>query len=80
MAEDLNEKALQAVEHARTSGKIKKGTNEVTKSLFAQADLHYTISNRRITTRYSDGESAKESAKVCQIQGLQLQLPLLTHR
>jgi len=33
MAEDLNEKALQAVEHARTSGKIKKGTNEVTKSI-----------------------------------------------
>ncbi|MAG16286.1 50S ribosomal protein L7ae [Candidatus Woesearchaeota archaeon] len=33
MADDLSEKALQAVEHARTSGKIKKGTNEVTKSI-----------------------------------------------
>ncbi len=34
MAEkDLTEKALQAVEHARTSGKIKKGTNEVTKAI-----------------------------------------------
>lgn len=34
MAEkDLAEKALQAVEHARTSGKIKKGTNEVTKAV-----------------------------------------------
>ena len=30
---DIAEKALQAVEHARTSGKIKKGTNEVTKSV-----------------------------------------------
>ncbi len=30
---DLAEKALQAVEHARTSGKIKKGTNEVTKAV-----------------------------------------------
>ena len=33
MADDLSEKALQAVEHARNSGKIKKGTNEVTKSI-----------------------------------------------
>ncbi len=34
MAEkDLAEKALQAVEQARTSGKIKKGTNEVTKAV-----------------------------------------------
>ena len=30
---DIMEKALQAVEHARASGKIKKGTNEVTKSV-----------------------------------------------
>ena len=34
MAEDdLTEKVLQAIEQARTSGKIKKGTNEVTKSI-----------------------------------------------
>ncbi|MBI2664853.1 50S ribosomal protein L7ae [Candidatus Woesearchaeota archaeon] len=33
MADDLSEKALQAVEHARSTGKIKKGTNEVTKSI-----------------------------------------------
>src|SRR3989338_4900908 len=34
MAEkDLAEKALQAVESARTTGKIKKGTNEVTKAV-----------------------------------------------
>ena len=33
MADDLGEKALQAVEQARVSGKIKKGTNEVTKSI-----------------------------------------------
>ncbi len=30
---DLTEKALQAVERARSTGKIKKGTNEVTKSV-----------------------------------------------
>ena len=30
---DLMEKAFQAVEHARTTGKVKKGTNEVTKSI-----------------------------------------------
>ena len=34
MAEkDLSERALQAVEHARSTGKIKKGTNEVTKAV-----------------------------------------------
>ena len=33
MADDLSEKALQAIEQARNSGKIKKGTNEVTKSM-----------------------------------------------
>jgi len=33
MADDLSEKALQAVERARSSGKIKKGTNEVTKAV-----------------------------------------------
>ena len=33
MADDLAEKALQAVEQARVSGKIKKGTNEVTKAV-----------------------------------------------
>ena len=33
MADDLSEKALQAIEQARGSGKIKKGTNEVTKSM-----------------------------------------------
>lgn len=33
MADDLAEKALQAVESARTTGKIKKGTNEVTKAV-----------------------------------------------
>ena len=31
--DDLVEKALQAIEKARVSGKIKKGTNEVTKSI-----------------------------------------------
>ena len=31
--DDLIEKALQAIEKARASGKIKKGTNEVTKSI-----------------------------------------------
>ena len=31
--ENVNEKALQALEAARTNGKIKKGTNEVTKSI-----------------------------------------------
>ena len=30
---DLTEKALQAVEQARSTGKIKKGTNEVTKAV-----------------------------------------------
>ncbi len=33
MADDLAEKALQAIESARTTGKIKKGTNEVTKAV-----------------------------------------------
>jgi large subunit ribosomal protein L7Ae len=33
MADDLTEKVLQAIESARTTGKIKKGTNEVTKSV-----------------------------------------------
>jgi large subunit ribosomal protein L7Ae len=30
---ELNEKALQAVETAKATGKIKKGTNEVTKAI-----------------------------------------------
>lgn len=33
MADDVTEKVLQAIESARTTGKIKKGTNEVTKSV-----------------------------------------------
>jgi large subunit ribosomal protein L7Ae len=33
MAEGITEKALQAVEAARQTGKIKKGTNEVTKAI-----------------------------------------------
>ena len=33
MAEDLNEMALQAIEAAKASGKIKKGINEVTKAV-----------------------------------------------
>lgn len=33
MAENLGNRALEAVELARTTGKIKKGTNEVTKSI-----------------------------------------------
>jgi len=33
MASDISEKALQAIESARTNGKIKKGTNEVTKAI-----------------------------------------------
>ncbi len=33
MAEDNAEKALQAIEQAKASGKLKKGTNEVTKAL-----------------------------------------------
>lgn len=33
MTDDVSEKALQAVEQARVSGKIKKGTNEVTKTV-----------------------------------------------
>ena len=33
MAEDLTEKALQAVENAKATGKVKKGTNEVTKAI-----------------------------------------------
>ena len=30
---DLSEKALQAIENARATGKVKKGTNEVTKAI-----------------------------------------------
>jgi len=33
MAEGLSNKALEAVEIARTTGKLKKGTNEVTKAI-----------------------------------------------
>ena len=33
MAEGLSNKALEAVELARTTGKLKKGTNEVTKAI-----------------------------------------------
>jgi large subunit ribosomal protein L7Ae len=33
ITKELSEKALEAIEIARTSGKIKKGTNEVTKSV-----------------------------------------------
>ena len=33
MADELSNKALEAVELARTTGKLKKGTNEVTKSI-----------------------------------------------
>ncbi len=33
MAEESSEKAYQAIEAARTSGKIKKGVNEVTKAV-----------------------------------------------
>jgi large subunit ribosomal protein L7Ae len=33
MAEGITEKALQAVEAAKSTGKIKKGTNEVTKAI-----------------------------------------------
>jgi large subunit ribosomal protein L7Ae len=33
MAEGITEKVLQAVESARQTGKIKKGTNEVTKAI-----------------------------------------------
>ena len=33
MAEGLSNRALEAVEIARTTGKLKKGTNEVTKSI-----------------------------------------------
>ncbi len=33
MADDRNEKVLQAIELAKASGKIKKGTNEVTKAI-----------------------------------------------
>lgn len=36
MAEDLAEKALEAVEIAKATGKIKKGTNEVTKAIERQ--------------------------------------------
>ena len=33
MADDLSEKALEAVEVAKATGKIKKGSNECTKAL-----------------------------------------------
>ena len=33
VTEEISEKALEAIEIARNSGKIKKGTNETTKSL-----------------------------------------------
>lgn len=33
MAEDMQDRVLEAIEHARKSGKIKKGTNEVTKAI-----------------------------------------------
>ncbi len=33
MADDKSERALEAIELAKTSGKLKKGTNEVTKSI-----------------------------------------------
>ncbi|MBI2105271.1 50S ribosomal protein L7ae [Candidatus Woesearchaeota archaeon] len=33
VTKEISEKALEAVEIARTSGKIKKGTNEVTKAV-----------------------------------------------
>jgi|SRR3989344_3845113 len=33
VTKEISEKALEAVELARTSGKIKKGTNEVTKTI-----------------------------------------------
>lgn len=33
MADEKADRALEAIEIARTSGKIKKGTNEVTKSI-----------------------------------------------
>ena len=36
MAEDLAEKALEAIEIAKASGRIKKGTNEVTKAIERQ--------------------------------------------
>jgi large subunit ribosomal protein L7Ae len=33
MAEDVTEKVLEAIEVAKNTGKVKKGTNEVTKAL-----------------------------------------------
>ncbi|MEA3430579.1 MAG: 50S ribosomal protein L7Ae [Nanoarchaeota archaeon] len=33
MADDIQERVFEAIEHARKSGKIKKGTNEVTKAI-----------------------------------------------